>query len=90
MRMTLLVADLIPPEAFIGRRDLPAMPGLQALLAKAEVKTSGGRFLEEACLGELGLKVIYTNPIAPLTLLADGGEPGDDRSESTRLNSSHQ
>ena len=78
MRMTLLVADLIPPEAFIGRRDLPAMPGLQALLAKADVKTSGGRFLEEACLGELGLKVIYTNPIAPLTLLADGGEPGDD------------
>jgi hypothetical protein len=39
---------------------------------------SGGRFLEEACLGELGLKVIYTNPIAPLTLLGDGGDPAED------------
>ncbi|HEX9390893.1 MAG TPA: hypothetical protein VF928_06245 [Usitatibacteraceae bacterium] len=78
MKLTILAADLIPPEAFISRRDLPAMPGLQTLLAQSTLARSGGRFLEEACLGELGLKVIYTNPIAPLTLLADGGEPGED------------
>ena len=77
MKLTLLVADLIPPEAFISRRDLPPMPGLQALLSQAAIQPSGGRFLEEACLGELGLKVIYTNPIAPLTLLADGGDPAE-------------
>ncbi len=89
MKLTLLVADLIPPEAFISRRDLPAMPGLQALLAQSLLTQSGGRFLEEACLGELGLKVIYTNPIAPLTLLADGGEPGEDcwlRADPVHLN----
>ena len=77
MHLTLLVADLIPPEAFIARRDLPAMPGLQALLSQAAIQPSGGRFLEEACLSELGLKVVYTNPIAPLTLLGDGGDPAE-------------
>ena len=78
MHLTLLIPDLIPPPAFIARPDLPALPGLQALLAQGTVKRQPGRFLEEACLHELGLKFIASNPVAALSLLADGGQPGED------------
>ena len=78
MHLTLLTADLIPPPTFIARPDFPALPGLQSLLAQGTIQRQPGRFLEEACLHELGLKFISSNPIAALTLLADGGTPGDD------------
>lgn len=78
MHLTLLIPDLIPPPGFIAEPDLPALPGLQALLAQGTIKRQPGRFLEEACLHELGLKYIASNPVAALSLLADGGQPGDD------------
>ena len=78
MHLTLLIPDLIPPPTFIARQDLPAMPNLQTLLAMGDIKRQPGRFLEESCLHELGLKFIASNPVAALTLLADGGTPGDD------------
>jgi hypothetical protein len=78
MHITLLVADLVPPEAFIAHQDLPPMPGLQSLLAQGDVTRNPGAFLEEACLQQLGLRHIASNPIASLTLLADGGAPGND------------
>lgn len=78
MHLTLLISDLIPPPAFIARPDLPALPGLQGLLAQGAIKRQPGRFLEEACLHELGLKFIASNPVAALSLLADGGQPGED------------
>ncbi len=75
MHLTLLVADLVPPPLFIARQDLPVMPALQALLAQGNIINQPGAFLEEACLQQLGLKHIASNPIAALTLLADGGTP---------------
>jgi hypothetical protein len=75
MHFTLIVSDLIPPPTFIAAQDLPPMPGLQSLLTRGEVKKSAGRFLEEACLNELGLVFVASNPVASLTLLADGGTP---------------
>jgi hypothetical protein len=78
MHFTLIASDLIPPPTFIAAPDLPPMPGLQSLLARGEVKKSTGRFLEEACLNELGLVFVASNPVASLTLLADGGTPEHD------------
>lgn len=78
MHLTLLVADLVPPEAFIAHQDLPPLPGLQTLLAQGAVTSNPGAFLEEACLQQLGLRHIASNPIAALTLLSDGGSPGND------------
>jgi hypothetical protein len=78
MHLTLLVADLVPPELFIAPPDLPALPALQTLLAQGAVSRSQGAFLEEACMQQLGLRHIASNPVAALTLLADGGEPGND------------
>ena len=78
MHFTLIASDLIPPPTFIAAQDLPPMPGLQSLLARGEVKKSAGRFLEEACLNELGLVFVASNPVAALTLLADGGTPEHD------------
>jgi hypothetical protein len=75
MHFTLIASDLIPPPTFIAAPDLPPMPGLQSLLARGDVKKSAGRFLEEACLNELGLVFVASNPVASLTLLADGGTP---------------
>lgn len=78
MHFTLIASDLIPPPTFIAAQDLPPMPGLQSLLARGEVKKSAGKFLEEACLNELGLVFVASNPVAALTLLADGGTPEHD------------
>ena len=78
MHFTLLASDLIPPPTFIAAPDLPPMPGLQSLLGRGTVKKSAGRFLEEACLNELGLVFVASNPVAALTLLADGGAPAHD------------
>jgi hypothetical protein len=78
MHFTLIASDLIPPPTFIAAPDLPPMPGLQSLLARGEVKKSAGKFLEEACLSELGLVFVASNPVAALTLLADGGTPEHD------------
>ncbi len=78
MHFTIIASDLIPPPTFIAAQDLPPMPGLQSLLALGEIKKSPGRSLEEACLNELGLVFVASNPVAALTLLADGGAPGHD------------
>jgi len=76
MHFTIIASDLIPPPTFIAAQDLPPMPGLQSLLALGEIKKSPPRSLEEACLNELGLVFVASNPVAALTLLADGGTPG--------------
>jgi len=74
MHVTLLAADLLPPPAFIPAHALPRQPALDWLVTKGDTALKPGAFLEEALLAEC--KSI--GPVAPLTLLADGGTPGQD------------
>ncbi len=73
MHLTLLAADLFPPPAFFPAPAIPRLPALEWLLAKGDTAKTSGSFLEEALQAETG----NTEPVAPLTLLADGGTPGD-------------
>lgn len=78
MNISLLVPYLIPvPEmrtALLG--DLP-LPALQTLLARAkrtQIPTCGG--LEASLCKHFGISRQADWPLAPISLLADGGEPG--------------
>ena len=80
MIITLLIPDLIPPpemrDAALGGLALPA---LQTLLARADKTTApaeGG--LDGWLCHAFGIDKQQDWPIAPVTLLADGGEPGKD------------
>ncbi len=73
MHLTLLAADLFPPPAFVPAQAIPRLPALEWLLAKGDTSKVPGCFLEEALQAETG----STGPVAPLTLLADGGAPGN-------------
>ncbi|MBI3715903.1 MAG: hypothetical protein HY255_07925 [Betaproteobacteria bacterium] len=72
MHLTILAADLLPPPAFVPAQALPRLPALDWLLAKGNTASQPGAFLEEALQAECGC----AEPVAPLTLLADGGTPG--------------
>ena len=79
MLITLLIPDLIPPpEMRAAALHELALPALQALLARAD-KTSapaeGG--LDGWLCRAFGVDKQLDWPIAPITLLADGGEPGN-------------
>jgi hypothetical protein len=74
MHLTLLISDLFPPEAFIPKTALPRLPYLENLLHRARIEPAPGRFLEEAVLIEFGGSP--DQAVAPLTLIADGGDPG--------------
>ncbi|BBP04177.1 hypothetical protein TPL01_27360 [Sulfuriferula plumbiphila] len=80
MLITLLIPDLIPPpemrDAALGGL---APPALQTLLARADRTTApaeGG--LDGWLCRAFGVDKQQDWPIAPVTLLADGGEPGKD------------
>ena len=80
MIITLLIPDLIPPPEM---RDATlsglALPALQTLLARANKTTApaeGG--LDGWLCRAFGVDKQQDWPIAPITLLADGGEPGKD------------
>jgi hypothetical protein len=71
---------LVAPELFLPREiaaqacaDL-RLPALQALLARAEHETAGAESLESALCAAFGAN---DGAIAPVTLLADGGHPGE-------------
>ena len=80
MIITLLIPDLIPaPElrdAALGGLALPALQTLLARADKATVPAEGG--LDGWLCRAFGVGKQQDWPIAPITLLADGGNPGND------------
>lgn len=72
MHLTLLVADLLPPPQFIASPDLPRLPAMEALLARATMARAAGAALEVAVLQQFSLD--QTAPVAALTALADNAE----------------
>lgn len=80
MRLTLVVPDLIPPRpanALVDvYRDLDA-PALAFLLGRAQRRSVPGASLETWLCRSFGLPGDGTAPVAPLSLLAEHGDPGD-------------
>jgi hypothetical protein len=74
MHLTLLASDLVPPASFIAPAQLPHLPARDSLMARGSLSRKPGMFLEECLLDEFRC----TGPVAPLTLLADNGNPGTD------------
>lgn len=80
MLITLLIPDLIPPPEM---RDAAlhelALPALQILLARADKTTAPAEGALDGWLCRaFGVDKQLDWPIAPITLLADGGNPGND------------
>jgi hypothetical protein len=80
MIITLLIPDLIPPpDMRDAALDKLALPALQTLLARADQTTiaaEGG--LDGWLCRAFGVDKQQDWPIAPATLQADGGSPGND------------
>ena len=76
MHLTLTAPDLLPPAQFIAPQDLPTLPALEALLARARITRTAGRAHEVAVLNNFGLT--QSAPIAALTALADTAKHGVD------------
>ncbi len=77
MHCHLLLPDLFWPERerreIYGELELPA---LELLLAKGRQRGGEGGTLESWLCGQFGVEKNADWPIAPYSLLADGGEPG--------------
>src|SRR5512141_1007292 len=78
MHCTLLVPDLLLPPEPNGTpyRDLH-LPALTRLLARGRCTTLGAPGMEAWLCGAFGVERQHDWPVAPLTLAADGGDPGD-------------
>ncbi|HET9113842.1 MAG TPA: hypothetical protein VFN66_08225 [Burkholderiales bacterium] len=78
MTIQLLIPDLIPAAemttSLLGDLQLPSLSGLLARGSRNEVFDAGNP--EAALCKYFGIQRQIDWPIAPLTLLADGGEPG--------------
>jgi hypothetical protein len=78
MRAYLLIPDLWPPpemeEAARGLR----LPGLELLLGKGTVADARGETVEGWLCRRFGVERRGDWPVAAVTLLADGGDPGRD------------
>ncbi|MCU0803537.1 MAG: hypothetical protein MUF79_00370 [Burkholderiales bacterium] len=78
MNVRLVIPDLVWPGEVSGvYDDLPA-PALEHLLAKGRRTSAPAETLEGWLLAEFGVALGDELPVAPYTLLADGGDPGAD------------
>lgn len=77
-RMLLLIPHLFPPARLldIAAQDL-RLPALETLLARGSIQACPDEGLEAALCVALGIERQQDWPLAPITLEADGGVPGD-------------
>src|SRR5574340_756745 len=77
-RMLFLVPHLFPPARLLEAaiQDL-RLPALEALLARGSRQPCPAEGVEAALCKALGITRQQDWPLAPITLAADGGEPGD-------------
>ncbi|HSD59770.1 MAG TPA: hypothetical protein VLC55_02840, partial [Burkholderiales bacterium] len=76
MRARLLVPDLWPPPGMEDACRGLRLPGLELLLGKGTLVQSGSESLEDWLFARFGCTRSGDWPVAPVTLLADGGDPG--------------
>ncbi|HEX9180327.1 MAG TPA: hypothetical protein VF859_08040, partial [Burkholderiales bacterium] len=76
MRACLLIPDLWPPPGMEAAARGLRLPGLELLLGKGAVADSGGETVEGWLFRRFGLERRGDWPVAAVTLLADGGDPG--------------
>jgi hypothetical protein len=76
--MLCLVPHLFPPARLLeaATQDL-RLPALEALLGRGRLRPCPAEGVEAALCEALGIARQQDWPLAPITLLADGGEPGD-------------
>lgn len=78
MRARLLVPDLWPPPAIEDACRGLRLPGLESLLGKGTVVQSESESVEGWLFHHFGCPRAGDWPVAPVTLLADGADPGRD------------
>src|SRR5512134_618282 len=78
MRARLLVPDLWPPPGMEDACRGLRLPGLELLLGKGTLVQSGSESLEGWLFTRFGCTRSGDWPVAPVTLLADGADPGHD------------
>ena len=76
MRACLLVPDLWPPPGMEDAARGLRLPGLELLLGKGSVTVSAGASFEDWLFRRFGCQRAGDWPVAPVTLLADGTDPG--------------
>jgi hypothetical protein len=74
MHCRLLIPDLIPPQ--FADAPAPPLPALETLLARGREQVSADAGMEARLCHAFNVAQQHDWPVAPLTLLADGGEPG--------------
>lgn len=78
--LTMVVPNLLPKQEALGLGQVPtpAVPQLERFLARAERDTFWPLHVDAALLQLFAIASLDTDgPIAPITYLADGGQPGD-------------
>ena len=78
MNVRLVIPDLVWPGEVSGVYDDLTVPALEHLLAKGRRASAPSETLEGWLLADFGVALGDELPVAPYTLLADGGEPGAD------------
>lgn len=78
MNVRLVIPDLVWPGEVAGVYDDLAAPALEQLLSKGRRASAPSETLEGWLLADFGVALGDELPVAPYTLLADGGEPGAD------------
>jgi hypothetical protein len=72
---------IVPGLSLAVSRDevaLPSLPALERLLSRGSLRNTAQGSVEETLCGRFAVEPQQDGPpVAPLTLLADGGEPGD-------------
>ena len=75
--MQLIIPYLFPPQRLLdAAADGLRLPALETLLARGAMSVCPALGVEAAVCTALGIDAVADHPVAPITLLADGGDPG--------------